>query len=301
MKSIDLNSLAWFCKIVEQGSIQAAAQLLLVPAPTLSRHLKQLEQRLGVKLLNRSAHIMELTQEGQRYYQGLHASMNAIDEALLQLEDDNISLTGRIRLSAPNSVINNYLNLWLIEFMQTYPGVKFELITALDDNQAIQEGIDLALAIYPSKQGDWVQKKLFSRPFCVVASPQYLTLAGTIDNPAMLNEHHLLGSASDHQWVFMNGADSTVVSPNFRYINNDVENILAACLQGLGICCVPAFFIRQDIAAGRLVPLLQDYQLPERGLYMTYPDRVLLPLRVRRLIDFLTEKFTVMLANKRIG
>ncbi|EDM68258.1 transcriptional regulator, LysR family [Moritella sp. PE36] len=301
MKSIDLNSLAWFCKIVEQGSIQAAAQLLLVPAPTLSRHLKQLEQRLGVKLLNRSAHVMELTQEGQRYYQGLHASINAIDEALLQLENDNVSLTGMIRLSAPNSVINSYLNLWLIEFMQTYPGVKCELNTALDDNQAILEGVDLALTVYPSKQADWVQKRLFSRTFCVVASPEYLILARALDNPTMLSEHHLLGSNSDHQWVFINGDDSTVVSPSFRYINNDVHNILAACLQGLGICCVPEFFIRQHIGKGRLVQLLTDYQLPERGLYMTYPDRVLLPLRVRRLIDFLTEKFTVMLEDKRVG
>jgi len=291
MKSIDLNSLAWFCKIVEEGSIQAASLALSIPAPTLSRHLKNLEQKLGVKLLNRSAHMMELTQEGQRYYHALNRNIEAIDEALLQLESDNLALTGSIKISAPNAMTRSYLNNWLLEFMQIYPGVLLTVMPAVSDYQAIEDGIDLALVVYPSQQADWVQRQILSTASCVLASPEYLTQHGKPNVPTELENHALLGSNAEHEWSFSKQDKMTQIVPRLRYTCGDIHNVLAACIAGIGITCIPMHFAKQHLDDGRLVRLFTDYALPDQGLYMTYPDRILLPLRVRRLIEFLTEKY----------
>ena len=298
MKSIDLNSLAWFCKIVDEGSIQAASLSLAIPAPTLSRHLKNLEQKLGVKLLNRSAHNMDLTQEGLRYYQALSRNIEAIDEALLQLESDNLALAGSIKISAPNSMTRRYLNTWLLEFMQLYPGVSLTVMPAVSDYQAVEDGIDLALSVYPSRQVDWVQRLIMSNRTCVLASPDYLSKHGVPATPSLLDEHALLGSNSDHEWVFIKQDKTLQILPEFRYTSGDIHNILSACVAGLGISTMPEHFAEEHLADSRLVRLFSEYTLPDQGLYMTYPDRILLPLRVRKLIEFLTEKYRLILAAR---
>lgn len=291
MKSIDLNALSWFCKIVEEGSIQSAAKRLDIPAPTLSRHLKNLETKVGIKLLNRTAHKMELTQEGLRYYNGLSSSIEAIDEALVQLESENLSLTGSINISAPNAMTRRFLNEWLLEFMNLYPGVSLTILPAVSDFQAIEDSIDLALVVYPSTQVDWVQRLIVTNKSCVLASPDYIAREGIPAMPEALNDHALLGSSSEHRWVFIKGEDTTTIFPKYRYVSGDINNILDACLAGIGVVCIPKHFAQEYLKNGQLVELFDEYKQPDQGLYMTYPDRVLLPLRVRRLIDFLTDKF----------
>lgn len=293
MKSLDLNALHHFCEIVREGSLTKAAQKLNVSTPTLSRHLAQLEEQVGHKLVHRHAKQFKLTIEGERYYNSLSDDLEQIHAQLLALNDRADVLSGSIRISCPESMAINYLHGWVMEFLALHPQVNIQVSFALSDQHFVEDQLDLALVVLPPTQPSLVQRKLLDTKMCVAAAPSYIAANGKPNVPQDLSRFDLLTSDPQKGWGFLVAGERYEIFPTPRYSVNSISTVVQAAISGLGIMYGPLFYMRQPISDGRLVQLLPEFETEMRHIFMVYADRRLMPTRVRVLRSFLERKMTL--------
>ena len=287
---MDLNSLDWFCVAVRAGSLRNAAETLGVSAPTLSRHLQQLEAQLGNRLLHRSAKQFQLTTEGERYFNALDAGFAHLHEQVSMLADNAENLRGSIRVACPESMAVDYLHGWSLEFMQMHPGVDVSIKFALNDHQFIEDQLDLSLVVLPPTQPNLMQKKVLDTEMWVAASPQYIEENGEPSTPGELPSFDLLTSDPQKGWAFNTPDGHFEMHPTPRYVINSIRAVVDAAVQGLGIVYGPRFYMSDAVEAGQLVRILTEYPTEMRHVYMIYADKVLLPTRVRAFKTFIEDK-----------
>lgn len=290
MKSIDLNALNSFCEIVREGSITKAAQKLSMSAPTLSRHLAQLEEHLGQKLVHRHAKQFRLTIDGERYYNTLSGDFSHLRDQLDALNDRADVLSGSIRISCPESMAIDYLHDWSLEFLALHPQVDIEIRFAISDQHFVDDQLDLSLVVVPPTQPSLVQRKLLDTQMCVAAAPDYLEKKGTPGSPQELPDFDLLTSDPQKSWAFLRNGERHEFFPSPRYSINSIRTVVDAALKGMGIMYGPLFYMQQPLREGRLVKILPDYETEMRHVFMIYADRRLMPTRVRAFKSFLEER-----------
>ncbi|MCZ4273561.1 LysR family transcriptional regulator [Maritalea porphyrae] len=290
MKSLDLNALSWFCEMVEAGNMTLAAKQLGVSAPTLSRNLVQLEERVGQKLLHRSAKRFQLTTAGERYYNALSAGFSHLQEQISLLSDDGETLRGSIRVSCPESMAIDYLHGWVVEFLKLHPEVDINLKFAINDQQFIDEQLDLSLVVLPPTQPGLVQKKIFDTEMWVAASPEYLASHGAPTVPQDLPKFDLLTSDPAKGWGFITPNGRYELTPTPRYVISSIRGVVDAAVNGLGIVYGPRFYLQAPVDDKRLVRLLTDFKTELRHVYMVYADKRLMPTRVRAFKAYVEER-----------
>lgn len=290
MKSLDLNALSWFCEMVEAGSLTAAAKKLDVSAPTLSRNLSQMEDRVGQQLLFRNAKRFQLTTAGERYYNALSAGFSHLHEQISLLSDDGERLRGSIRVSCPESMAIDYLHGWVVDFLKLHPEVDINLKFAINDQQFIDDQLDLSLVVLPPTQPGLIQKKIFDTEMWVAASPDYLRQRGAPKCPQELTQYDLLTSDPMKSWAFKTPEGRYELTPTPRYVISSIRGVVDAAIKGLGIVYGPRFYMRQPVDDGRLVRVLPKFETEMRHVYMVYADKRLMPTRVRAFKEFLLER-----------
>lgn len=290
------DALTLFTAVVDAGSLTAAAKRLDRTKSAVSRQLAALEAHLGARLLHRSTRRMALTEAGREFYERAQRILADLQEAELALADDQTALRGRLRMAAPLSFGVQHLLPAVDEFLQQHPELVLDL--DLDDRRInlLEEGFDLALRIGALDDSSLVARPLVPVRLQLCASPTYLQRHGTPKTPADLGFHAGLvyGNVPEaQQWRFTDPQGKLhAIKVPARLRANSGDALLRAALDGLGLVVLPTFITWRALAAGELRPLLPDFQAPGTQASLVYPSRHRVPLRVRRLLEFLQQYFS---------
>lgn len=289
----DLEGMAIFAKVAETRGITAAARELGLSAPTVSKALARLEQRLGSRLLNRTSRQFALTDAGlalKERASRLLADAEAAQDALLA---QSVSPRGLVRVAVPMSFGVTVVAPLLPSFLQQYPDVSVDLHLSDAVVDLIGDGLDLALRIGSLPDSSLMARRLAPVAGVTVASPAYLDKRGRPTHPSELAAHDCFGYAylrTRDTWHFVNNAEQEVtVRPTGRLRVNNGEAVLPAAIAGLGIAALPEFIARSAIADGKLERILTGWSATRIGLYLVTPSSGPRPARVQALMDFFTD------------
>ncbi|MGN6090782.1 MAG: LysR family transcriptional regulator [Luteibacter jiangsuensis] len=288
-----LDSMKIYALTVERGSLSAAATAYGISATMAGNHLRQLEKRLGVRLLQRTTRRQQMTEFGAEYYARCKEILRLIAETDAQAQDRQLAPTGTLRITAPVTFGTEALVPALSEYLDLYPAVSIDLTLSNRVVDLIEDGFDAAIRIGHLSDSSLIAKTLSPDRLMLCASPAYLARRGTPTTPADLSKHECLAfspSALLH-WQMADGEATYDVAVCGRFRTNHGQALRVAALQGMGIVLQAAILLEEDVRAGRLVPLLPSYRLPLRPMSIVYlPDPYRSP-KLRSFVDFICERF----------
>lgn len=290
-----LTEISIFVKVVELSSFTAAAEALEMSQPVVSKAVTRLEEKLGVRLLNRTTRRLSLTEAGAELYRRSVRALAEIEDAELEIARFQTEPRGTLRVSAPMSFSILHLGSLLPSFIERYPGVSVEL--HLDDRQVdlVEEGYDVAIRVGRLQDSNLVARRLTPCRQVLCASPSYLAKHGTPERPEDLLAHNCIVYSllsTPREWRFTDVAGETHVVPinGALQSNNGLVN-RAAAVAGAGIVLLPAFYIGEELRSGQLKAVLSDFKPIDLAIYALYPERRNLTPKVRAFVDFLATKF----------
>ncbi|WP_442968092.1 LysR family transcriptional regulator [Pseudorhodoferax sp.] len=281
-----------FVAVVEAGSFVGAVASTGLSKPAVSRQVAELEQLLGVRLLQRTTRRLSLTGEGQAYHQRCKELLQALAEAEAEAGSATAQAQGRLRVGAPLSFGALHLaGLWG-RFLDANPRVTLDIVLADRVVDLVEEGYDLAVRIARLPDSTLVSRTLARTRVLLCASPQYLAQHGTPQHPRELAQHAVVQYSywsAGEVWSFTGPGGEVRVRTRARMHANNGDTCRAAALAHQGLILQPDFLIAPDLRAGRLVEVMPDWHAAELEIQAVYPTRRQLPLKVRRLVDFLAE------------
>nr|WP_314431541.1 LysR family transcriptional regulator [uncultured Brevundimonas sp.] len=293
-----LPALAAFAEVAREGGFTAAARRLNVSPSALSQTLRVLEERLQVRLLNRSTRSVSVTEEGRLLLSRIEPALAVISQAVVGLDDDREQPTGEIRISTSRLAARQFIEPHLGEFHRRYPKVRLELV--IDDGlgDIIREGCDAGVRLREAVADSMIAVPI-SPPMrlVVVGSPTYLAVRPAPQTPHDLDSHECVAFRPGVQgpimkWEFCDpetGRDFTIEPPT-AFITNADETMLSAGLQGLGLVQHMECVVREHVAVGALIPVLDAWCPPFDGFDLYLPSREQMAPKMRALVDFLVEK-----------
>jgi DNA-binding transcriptional LysR family regulator len=291
----DLVLLRAFLRILECGSISGAARTLKTPQPTLSRQLRQLEERAGLPLLRRDTHGMRLTETGRQLHADARVILEMADAAHARLSRDRSEIGGHLRIFATIDSGQSYVTRLLTAFLAGHPKITAELSYMNRPLQMVQEGFDAGIVAGALADDRVVAIKTGRILRYLVCSPKLLELQGRPRRTSDLAKWPWLslsgrqfGDPRRAELIADDGAHERVeIAP--RLLTEGVTSLREAVLSETGIAVLPHWLVRQDIEDGRLVRVLPRWRAPDLTAYVVYPASPRLPARVRAFIDFATE------------
>lgn len=284
-----------FVTVVDTGSFSAAAERLDAAKSAVSRRVRALEARLGVKLLNRTTRRLSLTDAGRDFHQRACRILADLNEAEQAIGDADCALRGRIRVAAPLSFGLLHLAPAINAFAAQHPEVQLDLDLNDREVSLIEEGVDVAVRIGTLPDSTLIARRLCEIRRVAVASPDYLAKHGTPRTPDDL-VHHLglryTNLPRQQYWRFSdpNGRTYTPQVPD-RMAANNGELLTRAAVDGLGLAAQPSFITYHALQAGALQSVLSDYALPGAALHAVFPPGRYQSRRVRVFTDFLAAQF----------
>jgi DNA-binding transcriptional LysR family regulator len=287
-----------YVKVVETGSLTAAAQACEMSTTMVGNHLRALEQRLGVRLINRTTRRQRLTEFGSAYYQRCLEVLGLVADSERLAEQTQGDPTGTLRITAPLTFGTERLAPALAQFSQRYPQVKLDVVLTNQRLDLLDHGFDVAIRLgLPDPK--LIVRPLLDYTLTICASKAYLARRGTPLKPDDLQHHDCLSfaySAGD-EWRFAQehwpiGAEREIKVPvTGPMLINSSSGLHRAALAGMGVVLLPDALVEKDLQEGHLVALLQDYQLPHRPMSLMYAqDRYRLP-KLRSFVEFALEKW----------
>ncbi|MGI4717939.1 MAG: LysR family transcriptional regulator [Janthinobacterium lividum] len=283
-----------FVAVVEAGSFTAAAERLGMSKAAASRQVADLEERLGVRLLQRTTRRLSATAEGEVFHARSRELLDRLEEAEAEAGSGNAQAVGLLRANVPLSFgVLHLAPLWPA-LLGRHPGLALDVTLSDRVVDLVEEGYDLAVRIGQLPASSLVSRRLASTRLVLCAAPAYLEARGAPRRPAELAQHDVIAyslfSAGDH-WSFKGPAGEETVRVRPRMRANNGDTCRAAALAGQGIILQPSFMVGADLAQGTLRELLPEWRSLELGIYAVYPSRRYLAPKVRAAIDFLVEAF----------
>ncbi|ROM33697.1 LysR family transcriptional regulator [Pseudomonas poae] len=281
-----------FCQVMESGSFTAAAEQLGLSKQFVSRRLIQLEDRLGVRLLNRSTRRLDVTPLGQSYYESALRLLGEVEQVEQGIAGQNSEPRGTIRLSAPLSFAMAHLGCLLPLFLKRYPHVSVEVDLSDRPVDLIGEGYDLVLRIGTLEDSTLIARRIASIQRVYCASPDYLALRGTPLKPEDLATHDCLpyGHGRQVQWRFQTKGKLHSLNVSGRMRVNNGELLRDTAIAGMGVTYLPTFIVADALKDGRLVTLLDEYAPDALTLSAVYPQHRQSSRPVQALVEFLRER-----------
>jgi DNA-binding transcriptional LysR family regulator len=274
-----------FTRVVECHSFTQAALGLNMQKSTVSRRIALLEERLGVRLLNRTTRKLRLTEVGQAYYERCRQIMLDFAEAEQAVMQLQLQPSGLLRITAPIEFGQLFLGRVLGAFMREYPEITAEVELTSRKVDPVEEGVDIVMLVGQPQDSTLIARRLLISARSLCASPAYLQLHGAPQAVAELSQHRaiLLPADSSRYWPVLgqNIACQRVLSCN------NITFAREAALAGAGIAALPLMISREEVASGRLIELLPQAQLPSSELYAVYPSRRFQTMKVKAFLDFL--------------
>ncbi|GAB7532914.1 LysR family transcriptional regulator [Pseudomonas sp. 3A(2025)] len=281
-----------FCQVMESGSFTAASEKLGLSKQFVSRRLMQLEERLGVRLLNRSTRRLDVTPLGQSYYESSLRLLSEVEQVEQGIAGQNSEPRGTIRVSAPLSFAIAHLGCLVPLFLQRHREVSMEVDLSDRPVDLISEGYDLVLRIGTLEDSSLVARRIatIERVYC--ASPVYLAERGHPGCPEDLLDHDCLpyGHSRQVQWRFEGPGKPTTLNVTGRMRVNNGDLLRDAAIAGLGVTYLPTFIVGAALRAGSLVRVLDDLRPAPLTLSAVYPQHRQTSRPVQAFIEFLREK-----------
>ncbi len=290
---LNLNDIALFVQVAAAGSFAGAARRLGIPANTLSRRIQELEDRLGMRLMQRSTRKLTLTDAGRRLYDRCSVQIDDLTQSVRDLSEDCAMPSGRVRIAAPADFLESFRMDWVTEFLALYPAVTLDFL--LDDARIdlIANGVDLAFRGGDLHEPNFVARRIGTARRRLAASPAYLERRGMPRSVRALADHDCLVltmPGSPPRWALTGPNGTVAVEVDGRFTANTMRTILAAALAGLGIGLLPSVMMRPHIAAGRLQLVLPDHCSQQTGIYFVYVSRRQQPKAARAFMEFAERK-----------
>jgi DNA-binding transcriptional LysR family regulator len=287
-----------FVQVAELGSVSRAAEALDMSNAAASRHLAALEARLAARLVQRNTRRLFLTEVGEAFYRRCKALVAEMHEAEAAVHEAVVQPRGLLRLTGSLSFCMIHIAPLLPAFHERYPLLRVEIVAANRYYDLIENGIDVAIRTRETESdANITVRRLAQTRRLLAASPQYLQRHGTPRTLDELAQHHLLiytYANQPDQLRFTKDGQTVSVPVQGLLAANDGQILRAAALAHLGILVQPRYIVHDDIVAGRLVPVLADWDLPRLTINLAYQSRQHLPAKVRCFIDFLVEHFERM-------
>jgi DNA-binding transcriptional LysR family regulator len=290
-----LRAFEVFAAVVANGSFVRAADTLDTSPANVTRYMKELEEGLGTRLLNRNSRRLSLTESGRAFYERVREILENVAEAEATVSFDAAQPRGRLRINAPLSFGVLYLAPLWPRFMALYPDLELDINLIDRVVELVEDGYDLAVRISPAGSREHVSRKLATAHNVVCASPDYILRHGTAETLMDLMNHACIGyafAANRDQWSFLDeGGTAHVVTVPCVMQCKSGHAMRAAALAGKGIVQLPTFMVGQDLREGTLQPVLKGYRVPDIDVLAVYPSRRHLSAKVRVMIDFLVDAF----------
>lgn len=294
---MDFNDLYYYVQVVDYGGFAPAGRALGMPKSKLSRRIAALEDRLGVRLIQRSTRHFSVTEIGQTYYEHCKAMLVEAEAAEEAIEVTRAEPRGIVRMSCPVALLHAHVGRMLAEFMTAHPRVSVHLEATNRRVSLVSEGMDLAVRVRPPplEDSDLILRILSDRSQCLVASPGLLAVHGVPATPADLASFPSLALGppqEDHVWTLF-GPDSAqaVLHHQPRFITSDMIALRRTAVAGVGVVQLPTLMVCDELAAGSLVRLLPDWAPRREIIHVVYPSRRGQLPAVRALIDHLANSF----------
>lgn len=292
----DLNDLYFFAAVVEHGGFSAAGRALGVPKSRLSKRVAQLEERLGVRLLQRTTRRFVVTEVGERFHGHCRAVLEEAQAAQDAVDELRAEPRGVVRLSCPVSLAQTVLAYLLPDFLALYPKMQVRLMSGNRRVDVIGEGYDLAIRVRSKLDTDanLVVRSFGQSTTKLVASPRLLDAMGrptTAEELARLPALSMREHEGAQTWELIDASGSQVnVEVQARLITGDFVVLLESARRGLGVALLPEFVCAPAIVAGELEVVLPQWSMPEGIMHFVYPSRRGMLPGVRALVDFLAER-----------
>lgn len=284
-----------FIRVVEAGSISAAADRLGVAKSAVSRRLKELEKHLGVELFHRTTRQMNLTDTGRAFYHQAVRILDDVLEAEIATSQAHGTLKGSLKIALPSSFGLMHMGPVINDFLKEHPQIEFDLDFNDREVDLIQEGFDLAIRIANLPDSSLIARRFAPVKTVICASPDYLKQMGTPRSPDDLIEHQCLvySLLRDFEYWHLTDARGNEIKTRIHpYLKASTGEFLRdAAVEGRGIILVPTFIAYKEIESGALVPLLNEYSTSQINAYAIYPQTRHLSQRVRTFVDFLVKRF----------
>ena len=291
----DLDDFYCFAQVVEHGGFSAAERATDIPKSKLSRRVHNLEERLGVRLIQRNSRHFAVTDIGMNVYRHAQVMANAAQAAHDLVDHLSIQPRGLIKVSLPVSIAQNEMSRILPEFLKTYPEIKVQLLVSNRRVDLINEGIDLALRVRSNldddpnlviRQFEKIEQHLF-------ASQGYLNEFGDLKTPEQLSEHKILSMAEEHTEQFLvlqnEQQQQKKIRINPTVMGSDLNMLAQLAASSCGITLLPDNVVQQYVERGELVRVLSDWKTAHGIFHLVYPSRRGLLPAVRVFIDYLVE------------
>lgn len=282
-------------QISDQGSISKAAESLGQSVSATSRYLTSLEERLGVRLVNRTTRKISFTEEGESFCAYARTMLSELQDAEAMVGRVSHSPTGTLRLTASTSFSMLHLMPLVPEFIRQYPKVSIDINASNRYHDIIESGVDLAIRTRRVEEDSTITiRKLARTRRRLVASPGYIEEMGMPHHPDDLARHRLLiyMLADDPLRLHMKkGSTQTSINVKPVMTTNEGQLLMTAARNGMGIIAQPSYIVQSDLQNGNLVRVLDDWDLPHLTINLAFPTRRYLPAKTRLFIEFLTEHF----------
>ncbi len=288
---MDLNQTRVFIEVVRAGGFAAAARRLGVPKSTVSARVQSLEDRLGAQLLKRSTRQLSLTSEGSAYFEAVASAVDTLVDAEAASTSEKGVLSGKIRFTAPLEFPRDAITSALASFLDLHPKVRFEIMLTNQPLDLVAENIDLALRGGDPGGAGLIIRKVGQIAFGLYASPQYIERCGRPENLEELANHDLLVFTSPSQSRVLRAADvlhghePRIAIDNFAFLRR-------LAIAGIGVAAMPDAIVHHEVAAGRLVRVLDAWHGEPSALYVVFPSRKDMTPRVKAFADHLVEAMT---------
>ncbi len=281
-----IDRLRLFLRLADCGSFTRVAEQLGLPRATVSTALRQLETRLGVRLLHRTTRRVSLTADGEALRERATALVESVDDLERHFQPDAGALSGRLRVDAPSRIARRFIVPALADFFARHPGLDIELGAGDHLVDLAREGVDCALRVGPLAASSLIARPLGAFDMVNCASPAYLARYGVPQYPQDLDAHWTIeyGAATGNRaanWAWQAQGDTRHMRLSSRLSVNHVEPYIAGALAGMGLIQVPRFDVCAHLDAGELVEILPNARPAPMPVHLVYPHRRHLPQRVR--------------------
>ena len=286
---IGQDGLHEFVAVVEQGGFTAAARQLNVSTSFVSRQVTRLEDRLDVRLLQRTTRKVHMTEMGQVYYERSREILNQLESLESEMADLQEKPKGLVRITAGGEYAERFVAPVVAEFVAKYPEVSVDLEASMEVVDIIEEGFDIAIRMSSLTDSSLIARKVEQRRIMVCASPSYLNEHGRPKTPEDLRTHNCL-MFPGMPWRFKYPDRIQEVKVRGTWSSNNGRVLVAAARQGIGLVRFSEYYLDLLLQGGELEAVLEDYEIEDAATWIIYPNRRHLPTRVRYLVEFLLDK-----------
>ncbi len=304
MRGSEFGELSAFVAIADHGNFSKAAAFLGLSTSTLSQTIRSLEERVGVRLLNRTTRSVALTEAGAQLLSQIHPALDELGQAVESLTAFRDTPAGVLRLSVASLAVGMVIDPILPRFRTAYPDITLDIV--VDDSliDIVDGRFDAGIRVGTRIERDMIALRVSpDSRLIAVASPAYLAAHGRPATPDDLRTHHCIRfrqtTGAIHKWEFERRGEKAEIAVTGSLITNDLDHVVRAAVDGVGIAYMLEDYMAAHIEEGRLVPILTEWSRPYAGFHLFYPGRRQMPAKLKALVDFLRDATRKSAQRKR--